>query len=83
MFGATYTLLQVIGPVVLPGQTAYIEPVDLDPDLTQERRNQADLYLAALARQLHREGRTIQTQTVVAVSPATVILALAEQRPQT
>jgi nucleotide-binding universal stress UspA family protein len=70
---ATYTLLQVVEPVV-------IEAIGREEQGPQQAEAHAWAYLEGLAAGLRAEGLEVATDVVVAEHPAPAILAYAQQR---
>jgi nucleotide-binding universal stress UspA family protein len=83
VFGARYTLLHVVEPLMLLQPDPFMLSLVADPDDTQRRQAQAAQYLETIAGRHRLEKQTISTQTVIASSVAPMILDFAERTPRT
>lgn len=81
--GAAYVVLQIVRPTMLYGPLPYAEPVDFDPDGTQRRQAEAELYLDAVARRLQAAGASVETMVLIAEHPAQAILDVAQRHATT
>jgi nucleotide-binding universal stress UspA family protein len=75
---ATYTLLHIVEPLVLPDYALLAPTVQLDPQLTQAALAKGQRYLDGLAQHLRTGGRQIHTRALLAAQPAAEILDAAQ-----
>ena len=71
---ATYTLLHIVEPFVLPGYAPLAQAGQLDAQMTQAALAERQRYLDDLAQRLRAGGRQVHTRTLLAASPAVGIL---------
>jgi nucleotide-binding universal stress UspA family protein len=75
---ATYTLLHIVEPLVLPDYALLAPTFQLDPQLTQAALAKGQRYLDDLAQRLRTGGRQIHTRALLAAPPAAEILDAAQ-----
>lgn len=74
LFGAEYTLLQVVQPARDTLLLSGFHDPELDRETLEEHQAQAEQQLTALAGELRAAGHTVQTQVLVAEQPAPAII---------
>lgn len=75
---ATYTLLHIVEPLVLPDYALLAPTVQLDPQLTQAALAKGQRYLDGLAQHLRTGGRLVHTRALLAAQLAAEILDAAQ-----